>query len=135
MHDDCVHPNVVIDQDNLALMDDTNENLDEELRLDSHEQEVEVKVFKLEALQSQVVLNLQKRHQFLRLEVVHEVELQVTGITFQVVKHQRKIKLKRILLKLGVRLSAHQEVVYPRNDHSGVDELQDLTQDFESWLV
>lgn len=116
-------------------MDDTNENLDEELRLDSHEQEVEVKVFKLEALQSQVVLNLQKRHQFLRLEVVHKVELQVTGITFQVVKHQRKIKLKRILLKLGVRLSAHQEVVYPRNDHSGVDELQDLTQDFESWLV
>lgn len=52
LHDDSVHPDVVVDQDNFALVDNANENLYEELGFDSHEQIIEIKVFKFETFQS-----------------------------------------------------------------------------------
>jgi len=52
LHDDRIHADVIVNQDNLSLMYNTDEDLHEELRLDPHEQIVEIKVFKFEAFQS-----------------------------------------------------------------------------------
>ena len=68
-------------------MDDANENLHEKLGLDSHKKIVEIEVFKFETFQCEIVLNLQKRHEFIWLEIINEVELEVARVAFQMVKH------------------------------------------------
>jgi hypothetical protein len=51
LHNHRIHRDIVVDQDDLAFVDDANEDLDEELRLDPHEKIVEIKVFKFKAFQ------------------------------------------------------------------------------------
>lgn len=51
LHDDRIHADVVVHQHNLALVDDADENLHEELWLDPHEEIVEIKVLKFEAFE------------------------------------------------------------------------------------
>lgn len=73
LHNHRIHRDVVVDQDDLALVDDANEDLNKELRLYPHEKIVEIKVLQFEAFQRQVVLNLQQRQQFVWVEIVNQI--------------------------------------------------------------